>query len=44
MKRMEEKVNVGFWLENLIETQHLGDMCVDERIILKCVLNGNGLD
>ena len=32
-----EEVNKGFWWQNLKERDHLGDLGVDERIILKWI-------
>jgi hypothetical protein len=33
------KVHPVFWWGNLIEGDHLEDLGVDERIILKCMVN-----
>jgi hypothetical protein len=31
------EVHIGFWWENLVETDHLEELIVDRRAILKCV-------
>jgi len=33
-----KEVHTRFWSENLKENDQLGDLGVDERIILKCIL------
>jgi hypothetical protein len=36
--RISERRNTKFWLENLKGRDHLEDLGVDKRIILKCIL------
>jgi hypothetical protein len=42
---MAEKkgIYVTFWSRNLRGTDHFGEVGVDRRIILKCVLEGEGV-
>jgi hypothetical protein len=37
----KKRVYIGFWWGKLKERRHLQDLCVDGRIILKCILEKN---